>query len=126
MDRWRETETENTLPVFLALSASRMSAAAISPRTLFPRSISLKWAEYLIRLTRENDRTKAVLCQVWLLTETQSSYCGVCAVVLGPLHPFHLPSRDEALTQFETGDILSPVFFFSFQFNLSGLDASSK
>lgn len=42
----------------LTLSASSRSTAAFSPRALFPRSISSKWAEYLIRLTRESDKTK--------------------------------------------------------------------
>lgn len=49
---------ENTLPVLLALSASSMPAAAISPRTVFPRSSSFEWAEYLTSLIKENDKTK--------------------------------------------------------------------
>ena len=100
------------LPVFLALSASSRSTAAFSPRALFPRSISSKWAEYLIRLTRENDKTK------WCGTKhgyakKRNPVILECALFSSFLRfsppPPPLPPKDAALTQFETEDILNTV-----------------
>lgn len=100
-------EEDGTLPAFLALSASRMATAAVSPRTLFPRSISLKWVEYLIRLHR--DKETKWLCALRgsrSLDESQPRISGNGLSFQAP-SSLPAPSQAAAMTWLETGGVLS-------------------
>jgi hypothetical protein len=76
-----------------------MSTAASSPRKLFPRSTSLKWAEHLIRLLKENDKTKWQHKSRYF---TELSFLSFQVIFVIP--------QEETLIWFDTRVNLNPVF----------------